>query len=77
MKNIRWVILEIFIVLTSIKPNIKIISEEFMCTKTMFVQKKKKKKTIFDAISYKWIAFENLNMCASAYSKESHELALL
>ena len=62
------------IVLTSLKPNIKIIVE-FTCTKTMFVQKKK--RTMFDAKSYKWIAFKNLNMCASAYSKESHELALL
>ena len=35
MKNIRWVIPEIFIELTSIKPNIKIIFEEFTCTKTM------------------------------------------
>ena len=73
MKNIRWVIREIFIALTSLKPNIKIIVE-FTCTKTMFVQKK---KTMFDAKSYKWMAFKNLNMCASAYSKESHEPALL
>ena len=76
MKNIKWVIPGVFIVLTSLKPNIKIIVE-FTCTKTMFVQKKKKKNFFFDAISYKWIALENLNMCASAYSKESHELALL
>ena len=75
MKNIKWVIPEVFIVLTSLKPNIKIIVE-FTCTKTMFVPKKKK-NFFFDAISYKWIALENLNMCASAYSKESHELALL
>ena len=74
MKNIKWVIPEVFIVLTYLKPNIKIIVE-FTCTKTMFVQKKK--NFFFDAISYKWIALENLNMCASAYSKESHELALL
>ena len=41
MKNIRWVIPMIFIALTSIKPNIKIIFEEFTCTKTMFVQRNK------------------------------------
>ena len=72
MKNIKWVIPEVFIVLTSLKPNIKIIVELHVLKQCL-----SKKKTMFDAITYKWIAFENLNMCASAYSKESHELALL